>query len=294
LRRFRHYPALSFQAQQFLSFKPSDHIERPLVCDVFFIDVVTEFLETPLRFLSYLELRARAANKIFLSHEIVALGYHLRQNLWLGEYDLMALDDNCSVDVDIAMAARRDGVDGETNPRGILTQLKGTAVGRIIEEIEKRSEPGAIGIGLELLKLSSEAANDLSRMIDKIAADAAKDGKPHDTTMAIGQGGSGITAHCNSLPDGMASAMLMRHCELRKYSVKASTSFGLAIRPGDGAVRFGLMLDYPWKHDAAKEAVAAKMSPLKQVRRKIGRNDPCPCGSGLKYKKCHLLKGGLR
>jgi hypothetical protein len=22
-------------------------------------------------------------------------------------------------------------------------------------------------------------------------------------------------------------------------------------------------------------------------REKIGRNDPCPCGSGKKYKKCH-------
>ena len=22
-------------------------------------------------------------------------------------------------------------------------------------------------------------------------------------------------------------------------------------------------------------------------KEKIGRNDPCPCGSGLKYKKCH-------
>jgi preprotein translocase subunit SecA len=21
---------------------------------------------------------------------------------------------------------------------------------------------------------------------------------------------------------------------------------------------------------------------------KVGRNDPCPCGSGKKYKKCHL------
>jgi preprotein translocase subunit SecA len=21
--------------------------------------------------------------------------------------------------------------------------------------------------------------------------------------------------------------------------------------------------------------------------RKVGRNDPCPCGSGRKYKKCH-------
>ena len=29
---------------------------------------------------------------------------------------------------------------------------------------------------------------------------------------------------------------------------------------------------------------------IKQVRRdepKVGRNDPCPCGSGKKYKKCH-------
>ena len=25
---------------------------------------------------------------------------------------------------------------------------------------------------------------------------------------------------------------------------------------------------------------------------KVGRNDPCPCGSGKKYKKCCLLKGG--
>jgi uncharacterized protein YecA (UPF0149 family) len=29
---------------------------------------------------------------------------------------------------------------------------------------------------------------------------------------------------------------------------------------------------------------------VKTVRRegvKVGRNDPCPCGSGKKYKKCH-------
>jgi preprotein translocase subunit SecA len=28
------------------------------------------------------------------------------------------------------------------------------------------------------------------------------------------------------------------------------------------------------------------------ARPKVGRNDPCPCGSGKKYKKCHLLKEG--
>jgi uncharacterized protein YecA (UPF0149 family) len=28
-----------------------------------------------------------------------------------------------------------------------------------------------------------------------------------------------------------------------------------------------------------------RQSAVKQG--KVGRNDPCPCGSGLKYKKCH-------
>ena len=34
----------------------------------------------------------------------------------------------------------------------------------------------------------------------------------------------------------------------------------------------------------------AKRKTVQQVVRgaaKVGRNDPCPCGSGKKYKKCH-------
>jgi len=29
-----------------------------------------------------------------------------------------------------------------------------------------------------------------------------------------------------------------------------------------------------------------KPQPVK-VEKKVGRNDPCPCGSGKKYKQCH-------
>ena len=35
----------------------------------------------------------------------------------------------------------------------------------------------------------------------------------------------------------------------------------------------------------------AKAKPIKRDSKKIGRNDPCPCGSGKKYKKCCYLKG---
>ena len=27
--------------------------------------------------------------------------------------------------------------------------------------------------------------------------------------------------------------------------------------------------------------------PIKNTQPKVGRNDPCPCGSGKKYKNCH-------
>ncbi len=35
------------------------------------------------------------------------------------------------------------------------------------------------------------------------------------------------------------------------------------------------------------EAAAASKQPVQRTEEKVGRNDPCPCGSGKKYKKCH-------
>ena len=34
----------------------------------------------------------------------------------------------------------------------------------------------------------------------------------------------------------------------------------------------------------------ASLAPVLASRRRIGRNHPCPCGSGSKYKKCHLSR----
>lgn len=37
---------------------------------------------------------------------------------------------------------------------------------------------------------------------------------------------------------------------------------------------------------AAQQPQGAKKQPV-VIGEKTGRNDPCPCGSGKKYKKCH-------
>ena len=38
---------------------------------------------------------------------------------------------------------------------------------------------------------------------------------------------------------------------------------------------------------AEADATPAKEAPVRNVLPKVGRNDPCPCGSGKKYKACH-------
>jgi hypothetical protein len=86
------------------------------------------------------------------------------------------------------------------------------------------------------------------------------------------------------------------HCERRKYSQKAKTWFGICIHPSDESLRFGLKLDYEWKPEARLENLARNVPGSGTVaqalkasgrRPKLGRNDPCPCDSGRKYKKCH-------
>jgi preprotein translocase subunit SecA len=39
-------------------------------------------------------------------------------------------------------------------------------------------------------------------------------------------------------------------------------------------------------HEPSAPAAAVKRAPV-AAGPKIGRNDPCPCGSGKKYKQCH-------
>ncbi|HEV8633347.1 MAG TPA: SEC-C metal-binding domain-containing protein, partial [Chloroflexota bacterium] len=43
----------------------------------------------------------------------------------------------------------------------------------------------------------------------------------------------------------------------------------------------------PTVGDLARSALAEVPEPQLPKAPPVGRNDPCPCGSGKKYKKCH-------
>ena len=43
----------------------------------------------------------------------------------------------------------------------------------------------------------------------------------------------------------------------------------------------------PHVHGSDCEHGHSVQQPFRRDEPKVGRNDPCPCGSGKKYKKCH-------
>lgn len=285
-----HYPALAFQARQFTKYIATDQIVAPLVIDVFALDAITEMLSSPLRLLSYLRLRARFGDAFMMSHEHTLLSYHLKKNMWQGDFDLMMVGDDISSDLDIAMAARRDDVPGAKIPAGILTAFVDTPFSRIVAEIEDQAEPVAIALGFLLLELSGDTVKALNRNVIRVLNLVSKDGGMHDVTIGLGRSSAGLTIHGNALPASEANARLYAHCRLRKYSQKASEWYGIALRP-DGSINLAAVLVGPWAHDPMMEVMLATM-PAPKVSRgpkttKPGRNDSCPCGSGKKFKRCH-------
>lgn len=44
-----------------------------------------------------------------------------------------------------------------------------------------------------------------------------------------------------------------------------------------------------WVEALSRWRLTRATAPIRRSSTKIGRNDPCPCGSGKKYKKCHGL-----
>jgi len=282
-----HYPALAFQVDQFLEYEKSEIIKPPFVMDIFFLDVMTEMLSTPLYFLSYASRRTKYFKKIHSQLELVILSYHLQQNLFVeDELTMMMLDDSISSELDLSMMVRRLGVNGSPVPHGILTKHDDTPIGNLLNDMATNEDPYSIELGFLLLYLSSEGSDEINIGIEKAIGLSLKDGKHHDFTAGFSNPSTGITIHVNNLDNDIAYKKLFEYCEYKKCREKADQWFGLCMDPKSRRIRFGIMSNQEWSYS---EEVGKKVKDIVvSTRKKIGRNEPCPCGSGKKYKRCCL------
>ncbi|MBD8190566.1 SEC-C domain-containing protein [Pseudomonas fluorescens] len=295
-----HYPALAFQVSQYLKYSADEIIRPPFVMDVFLLDVLAEMLDTPLRFISYVRMRLESAQKLMMGHELTALAYHLRCNLFLDEqYNIVMLEDSIAADLDTAMTVRREGLPGQRVPPGILTKMKGTYYERLIEQIERRPHPAVLELGFTLLSMDGDSCITVHRAIDGLTKMGKMDGQRHDFVLGMTEPGTGICFHCNPTPSEAAVRTLELHCAKRKYAQRTANWFGVSVGL-QGEIQFGITLDFPWEQSSEMDELTKAMKPssslgsaMKMVERALvpkrhGRNDQCPCGSGSKYKRCCL------
>lgn len=289
-----HYPALAFQAKQLLTFKSTEKILPPLVMDVFALDAISEMLSTPLRFLSYIWLRAKSAGSFMGNHEHVLLSYHLQSNLWLEpNTDLVMLHDDIALPLDVAMAARRDNIPGAKTPPGLLTKFAGTKFEKIVTQIEAVADPAAISLGFALMELGEASIDAINRNLRIISRRAAKDRQLHDFSLGTDKPVSGVTFHVSVSEIEAAERRLYDHCRRRKYLEKAERWHGVLLDL-DCTIRLVATLTGKWNEDqeleeAIKKTVSGPSARAVSARSKVGRNDDCPCGSGKKHKRCCLV-----
>jgi uncharacterized protein len=86
-----------------------------------------------------------------------------------------------------------------------------------------------------------------------------------------------IAGHLIAEPESFEPLFLEREVEGKTYTIVDEWCEGY---------RHGVELAEPeWRAGGERPASAA---PLRRAQPRVGRNDPCPCGSGKKYKKCCL------
>lgn len=250
------YPALNFQVRDFLKYESTDVLQPPFVLDIFVLDVISEFLTSPIRFLSYINIRANYLEKISSSNEFSVLSLHLKQNLYIDEeVSHIYLDDSISASLDLAMLARRDAVNAPITPEGILTQFVDSIFGKLIASLENEENEAAINLSFVFLQAGEETIGLINDGLKTTISAAIKDGGTHDFGFGIAD--TGVTFHCNNLPKQEAVEKLLAHASLKKYTQKRDNWFAVLMAPNlEPKIMLCVHMNDTWEYEKDMEEAA--------------------------------------
>ncbi|MCJ7805654.1 SEC-C domain-containing protein [Patescibacteria group bacterium] len=288
-----NYPALYMQVHAFLERKESD--PWPIAMNIFDLDLLTTYLPDPYDFLYYVNQRVKLADKIMGGTEITSLGYHLDQKLYIdpaSDATHIALVQDFGQVIDDDVMRQRYGSEEDKKKSKIRQKWKNESFTKLITQIKASKEPGLTDAIFFLYTLSSKTADTLIKMMESAKTKALSDHGPHSMAMPLDHGKGGITYVVEYERRKGLHEHIMAYSVSRKYITKADEWLGLgSYAESPNIIDSVVYSNEPWHEDPKLQKLADVMiKPGQMISRKIGRNDPCYCGSGKKYKKCHYLK----
>jgi hypothetical protein len=285
-----HYPGLAHQVETFLKKGAAD--PWPVVVSLYDLEILAFYLANASTFLHYLHQRARYAHAVRADNEIIYLANYLRRRLYLEPgFNWMSLDPNEAQYIDAHYPVARGYALPNPDVHRVTTQWKNPTFDAIIRALEASAQPEAIDAILFLRDLSSKAIDNLTDNIHVTWQRTLADGEQHSFSTGDALHQPGLIFLTRSGTRALLDEHLRKLVQAKKYQRKASLWFGLGGLGTDYGVFTATYVEKgTWREDhdlATLTATILRPVPRHRLTAKTGRNDPCHCGSGIKYKKCH-------
>lgn len=270
--------------------------------------VLRRLLPTPGQFAHYMEVRQAVAalRRAHLFDELDHLGAYLKKNRFdedmanqLKEGADFVIWDSMSFEVDRSF----EGEDWEAGP--FPTQAFPDEVLKLLAALDASRSPGWLLAESRIRDLGEAGRNDLAAMLAELRRSLNQSparyflfGRDVPAPLFIWMQRSGTNLDWQKVNDKAAAAALLTGRVTGIMVVATSggtykTAYTFPVnRPGprseDNAPIYDeadRMRDRAASHAAPRGPAVRPMS--ERARFDAGRNDPCPCGSGIKFKRCH-------
>lgn len=273
--------------------------------------VLRRFLPTPGEFAHYMEVRQAVAGlrRAHLFDELDHLGAYLKKNrvdIELSEQLKKDPDfvvwDGMSFDVDRSF----EGENWETDPRP--TQAYPEEMLKLFGALDATRGYGWLRVDNYFRNLGNEGRSEFAAMLVELRSSLNQHdgryfiyGQDAETPCFIWLHRSGGIIDWKRVNDKASSAALMAPAErmtglmieaTASGTYKAASTFSIARPAGRTEANAHIFDNAERMKQRAKNFVKGLKAPTQKIQPasgipKVGRNDPCPCKSGLKYKKCH-------
>jgi hypothetical protein len=255
------------------------------------LDILTFYLRDLFEFLYYLRQRVRLYEYFLANDEASLLAFHLKKKLWPspgmdGEY----IDSDMAQLIDANFQALRGDHPMTAGASKLHHTWKNASFDALVSQIKTASNPGFVDAVFFLYDVSGVAGDALMKGINDTKDRVASDRKTHTFALRFGNG-AGATYVCRADNPGLLPDHVFAYALAKKHSERAEEWIGLgSMVSSPNMVDVAVYNNQPWVDDDELEQLGRDLlNPGIAINpnRKLGRNDPCYCGSGRKFKKCH-------
>jgi hypothetical protein len=283
---------LSTQLNSLKKFELINGKEWPWSVFINDLRIISELIQSPSEFLLYIQRRIRANDypQFHTFDELDYLMYFFSQGLYFeddgfGDISLFTLHGyTVPLERFYDFQAGRAST-GEKPALFIKEKYR-----ELVRNIERTEKTGFSLVGSFLLSLDSETQDGLLSDIERLNQLVAKDGQRHTLTLLLKHRQGGFAIGMGPTITDKLRLEMEDFTRLKKYQTRVPNWILLMLGKDTAEIDF-VIFGEPWKYDEALEQKVEHLSKIIVKKKldacgKVGRNDPCPCNSGRKYKKC--------